>query len=91
MADNVDSRTVDGFGDEWDAFDQTGFAGTEFEGWFDAYFGIFPFDRLPPAAEGFDLGCGSGRWALGVAPRVGTLHCIDPAEKALEVARRSVA
>jgi ubiquinone/menaquinone biosynthesis C-methylase UbiE len=39
---------------------------------------------------GFDLGCGSGRWAKGVAPRVGKLHCIDPSD-AIEVARRALA
>jgi SAM-dependent methyltransferase len=46
---------------------------------------------LPDGAEGFDLGCGSGRWAVGVAPRVGHLHCIDPSAKALDVARRRLA
>ena len=85
---NIDEATVAGFGDEWDAYDQTEFAGEEFGDWFDAYFHIFPWDSLPADAEGFDLGCGSGRWAAGVAPRVGRLHCIDPAEKALAVARR---
>ena len=39
-------------------------------------------------AEGFDLGCGSGRWSAGVASRVGKLHCIDPSAKALAVARK---
>ena len=33
------------------------------------------------------MGCGSGRWARIVAPRVGRLHCIDPS-KAIEVAER---
>lgn len=55
------------------------------------HFSIFPFDRLPPDAEGFDLGCGSGRWALLAAEHVGRLHCIDPSEKALAVARRRLA
>lgn len=41
------------------------------------YFAIFPWDHLPPYAEGFDIGCGSGRWARFVAPRVCLLHCID--------------
>ena len=84
---NIDHKTVDGFGEEWAAYDQSGLAGAELQLFFDAYFHIFPFNRLPVGAEGFDLGCGSGRWAAGVAPRVGTLHCIDPAEKALNVAR----
>jgi ubiquinone/menaquinone biosynthesis C-methylase UbiE len=38
---------------------------------------------------GFDLGCGSGRWARLVAPRVGRLHCIDPSD-ALDVAQRNL-
>ena len=36
------------------------------------------------------MGCGSGRWAKLLAPRVGTLHCIDPSS-ALDVARRNLA
>lgn len=90
-SDNIDRKTVDGFGEEWAAFDQSGLAGEEFAKLFDDYFGIFPFAALPKDAEGFDLGCGSGRWAAGVAPKVGLLHCIDPAEKALDVARRRLA
>src|SRR5689334_7828390 len=86
----MDMLTVDGFGDEWNAFDQSGLSEGEHQAIFNAYFAIFPFDKLPPHAEGFDLGCGSGRWAKLVAPKVGLLHCIDPAEKALEVAKRNV-
>lgn len=88
---NLDPATVKGFGEEWSAFDQSGLQGREYQTLFDGYFAIFPFDGLPPGAEGFDLGCGSGRWAAGVAPKVGTLHCIDPSEQALDVARRQLA
>lgn len=84
---NLDPRTVAGFGREWARFDQSKFVGAEYDEVFDAYFRIFPFDDLPADAEGFDLGCGSGRWAAGVAPRVRHLHCIDPAKEALEVAQ----
>ena len=35
------------------------------------------------------MGCGSGRWARLVAPRVGLLHCIDPS-CALDVARNTL-
>jgi glycosyltransferase involved in cell wall biosynthesis/ubiquinone/menaquinone biosynthesis C-methylase UbiE len=85
---NVDAKTIAGFGREWDQFDQSKLVGEEYDDLFAASFGIFPFEDLPPAAEGFDLGCGSGRWAAGVAPRVGKLHLIDPAEQALDVARK---
>lgn len=86
---NVDSSVVEGFGDEWSRFDQSELSADELERMFDNYFNIFPWNSLPSSAVGFDLGCGSGRWAKLVAPRVGTLHLIEPSE-ALEVARRNL-
>ena len=50
----------------------------------------FPFDELGSSAEGFDMGCGSGRWAKFVAEKVHSLNCIDPSEKALEVAQKNL-
>ena len=88
---NLDAATVRGFGEEWSAYDQSELRGAEFKELFDRYFAIFPFATLGTDVEGFDLGCGSGRWAAGVAPRVGTLHCIDPSREALAVARRTLA
>lgn len=85
---NVDRATVEGFGAEWAAFDQSRLSEADFASYFESYFSIFPFQLLPEDAEGFDLGCGSGRWAAEVARRVGLLHCIDPAHAALETARR---
>lgn len=90
FSDNLDSCTVASFGDEWQRFDQQGMAPGEAERVFADYFAIFPWDQLPPNAEGFDMGCGSGRWARFVAPRVGRLHCIDPSS-ALGVARQALA
>ena len=87
---NVDRKTVEGFGDEWLRFDQSALSEQEHASLFDKYFSIFPWERLPKNAEGFDLGCGSGRWAKRVAPRVGCLHCIDPSV-ALDVARKNLA
>lgn len=91
MAGNIDGRTVDSFGNEWSRFDQSALTEAELEALFRTYFDIFPWDRLPAQAEGFDMGCGSGRWAKLVAPRVGTLNCIDPSSEALAVAERSLA
>jgi ubiquinone/menaquinone biosynthesis C-methylase UbiE len=85
---NIDPKTVQGFGEEWAAFDQEAMDPVEHRRLFNQYFSPFSFGQLPHGAEGFDLGCGTGRWAVLVAPRVGRLHCIDPAEKALAVARR---
>lgn len=88
---NLDFVTVEGFGEEWDHYDQAGLTAEELNTAFERYFAVFPWDRLPADARGFDLGCGSGRWAGLVAPRVGRLHCIDASAKALNVARRNLA
>lgn len=88
---NIDLKTVEGFGKEWAAYDQDQLDPEEHKRLFEAYFSLFSFATLPFNSEGFDLGCGSGRWALLAAPKVGTLHCIDPSEKALAVARRRLA
>lgn len=90
MKPNTDQRTVESFGDEWQRFDQSAVPAEESRAVFGRYFSRFPWDALPDGAEGFDMGCGSGRWARWVAPRVGTLHCIDPSS-ALGVARRNLA
>ena len=87
---NIDPRTVEGFGDEWSAYNQDELADSDRYYGFSAYFDLFPFDQLPPNPEGFDFGCGSGRWAAMVKPRVGRLHCIDASEKALGVCRATL-
>jgi SAM-dependent methyltransferase len=87
---NVDRRVIEGFGQEWTRFDQSEVAQGELQALFEQYFSIFPWAELPANATGFDLGCGSGRWARFVAPRVGRLHCIDASPAALEVARQNL-
>lgn len=88
---NADPETVAGFGEEWAEYDQTGAPPAELQAIWEGYFRVFPWDRLPADAQGFDLGCGSGRWARFVAPRVGRLHCVDASAQALDVARRNLA
>src|SRR5256885_2017647 len=88
---NIDPATVRDFGQEWRRFDQSGVAGDEMARMFAEYFAIFPWQDLPRDAVGFDAGCGSGRWAALVAPRVGRLHCVDAAGAALAVARGRLA
>jgi ubiquinone/menaquinone biosynthesis C-methylase UbiE len=90
VGDNLDAATVEGFGREWSQFDQTEVPDAEMVRTFGQYFAVFPWDELPSDAVGFDLGCGSGRWARLVASRVGTLHCVDASAAALEVAERSL-
>lgn len=86
MKKNMDVDTVYSFGDEWSRFDQSELSASEAARIFDEYFAVFPWDKLPKNATGFDMGCGSGRWARLMAPRVGHLHCIDPSS-ALDLAK----
>ena len=90
MMTNFDNKVVAGFGDEWSRFDQTELSAEELDRIFDNYFNIFPWKKLSDHPVGFDLGCGSGRWAKLVAPRVGKLYLFDPSEAALNVARRNL-
>ncbi len=87
---NIDPVTVASFGDEWTRFDQNAMPEQEAQKVFEEYFAVFPWGDLPANAEGFDMGCGSGRWARWVAPKVGRLHCIDPSD-AIDVAKTNLA
>ena len=89
--ENVDEVTVASFGAEWERYDQTELSPDELQRMFNTYFRVFPWSSLPEGAVGFDMGCGSGRWAALVAPRVGSLVCIDPSLEALNVARKALA
>lgn len=89
MHQNNDAKTVASFGDEWERFDQSALSEQESRYLFNGYFKVFPWEQLPTNPSGFDMGCGTGRWARHVAPKVGVLHCIDPSS-ALEVARRNL-
>ena len=73
---NLDKNTVDGFGDEWSRFDQSHLPEVEQQLLFDEYFSVFPWKDISKESIGFDLGCGTGRWAKSVAPKVKKLICI---------------
>jgi SAM-dependent methyltransferase len=86
---NLDKKTIESFGDEWVYFDQSNLKKKEVYKTFKSYFSIFPFNKISKSSEGFDMGCGSGRWAQFVAPKVGLLHCIDPSV-AIHVAKKNL-
>jgi SAM-dependent methyltransferase len=87
---DIGARTIEDFADEWSRFDQSALSESERQAIFDGYFSIFPWDRVGQSAVGLDIGCGSGRWAHVVAPRVGELHCIEPDAVTLSVAQKNL-
>jgi SAM-dependent methyltransferase len=91
LVSNSDRHVVRDFGLEWEKFDQKELEDKELENAFDQYFHLFPFDTLGNDAVGFDMGCGSGRWAKFVAPRVGKLNLVDASPVALQQAKSNLA
>ncbi len=85
---NTGQRVVKNYGPEWQDFNNEDLTGSELSEMFRNYMSIFPWGSLPEDSIGFDAGCGSGRWAKYVAPKVGTLHCVDASSEAIEVARK---
>ena len=86
---NLDKKTVKSFSDQWVRYDQSGMDNKEALKIFNSYFSIFPWKKISKSSNGFDMGCGTGRWAKFVAPKVGKLHCIDPSE-AIHVAKKKL-
>jgi ubiquinone/menaquinone biosynthesis C-methylase UbiE len=90
---NIDEKVAKGFGDEWSTFRQgeNDLTPAQRRAIFENYFAIFPWDALPAdGGTGLDAGCGSGRWSMGVAPRVRHLHALDASADALAVARQNL-
>jgi SAM-dependent methyltransferase len=90
---NLDLRVASGFGREWSTFrqDTDHLSREQRQAIFDDYFRIFPWHLLPPGGGvGLDVGCGTGRWSVLVAPRVEHLHLLDPSAEALSVAKQNL-
>ncbi len=90
---NIDLQVARGFGREWSSFrqDEDHLSQQQRQAIFDDYFRIFPWHLLPAGGGvGIDVGCGSGRWSMLVAPRVEHLHLLDPSPEALAVAKQNL-
>ena len=85
---NIDKDVVKSFGEEWNYYKQNEYRNLDDA--FLQYFRIFPKEFLGKNKIGFDMGCGSGRWAKYIAPKVKLLNCIEPSPKALKVAKQNL-
>jgi ubiquinone/menaquinone biosynthesis C-methylase UbiE len=89
-SNNFDQKTIDDFGDEWNLFQQNKLSGKELFNIYKNYFSIFPWNQINKSSIGADIGCGTGRWAYYVAPKIKTLYCVDPSSKALNIAKSNL-
>jgi len=87
--ENIDQSVIEDFGNEWDQYKQNK-NNIDLDDAYEKYFQIFPEEFLNDQKIGFDAGCGSGRWAKYIAPKVKKLYCIEPSTKALKVARKNL-
>lgn len=88
-SNNVDWNVVNDFGTEWEEFTFDSYDLDTLRSTWDQYFKIFPWKDISTDSEGFDMGCGSGRWSQFVVSRVGKLNCIDPSS-AIHVAEKNL-
>ena len=82
-------KTIESFGNEWKKFDQNSLDKKYLDIDFNKYFKTFPFKLINKSSEGYDMGCGTGRWAKFIAPKVKRLNCIEPSN-AINVAKKKL-
>ena len=90
LSTNLEKKVIQDFGDEWNNFNQSSIKDHDLKKAFNQYFNIFPKSYFSKDVEGFDMGCGSGRWAKIIAPYIKRLNCLDPSLKALKVAKKNL-
>lgn len=75
---NVDKKTVESFGEEWQSFH--GFTPEEIKRIGDMYFDIVTSEMLNENSKVVDIGCGSGRFIKYLRGRYAYMAGVDPSE-----------
>lgn len=73
---NLDKATIASFGEEWLKFNQ--FDNSDIEAIGQDYFDLIDVSMANNKTIALDAGCGSGRWAKYLSPRVKFIEAIDP-------------
>ncbi|HEX8332195.1 MAG TPA: class I SAM-dependent methyltransferase, partial [Segetibacter sp.] len=73
---NIDQKTIDSFGEEWQAFH--GFEEQEIQKLGDEYFDIITPEMLNKSTSVLEVGCGSGRFLKYVSTKAGFIVGVDP-------------
>ena len=83
---NENTKIIEEFGDEWTKFTYSKIDTKKLKKNFNEYFSIVPKNFISKKSIGFDMGCGTGRWAQFVASKVKHLNCVEPSN-AIDVAK----
>lgn len=75
---NIDRKTVDSFGEEWQAFHR--FDEKEIQNLGDEYFDIITSQMLNTSTSVLEVGCGSGRFLKYLSDKAGFLVGADPSQ-----------
>lgn len=78
LLSNIDEKTVESFGNEWEKFSR--FSDQEINNVGDEYFDIVDSTIINKNTVVLDLGCGSGRWTKYIANKVSFVEAIDPSK-----------
>ena len=78
---SLNKTVIKDFGNERKKYNQLNLDDSELNKLFENYFSIFPFDKIDANSIGFDMDCGSGRWARLLSPKVKTLQCEQKKKK----------
>jgi len=81
---------INGFGKEWEKFDNEDANKKELQEIFNNYFKIFPKKFFNKKNIGIDVGSGSGRWSKFVAKKVKKIYLLDPSKKAIDVSKKKL-
>jgi SAM-dependent methyltransferase len=82
---NIDTSTVQSFGDEWKKFNK--FSDEEIGKIGDSYFDIVTKEMLGKDKLAIDFGCGSGRWTKYLHDKVNMVAAVDPSDAIYSAAK----
>lgn len=82
---NIDKKTLLSFGEEWSKFSR--FSEEEIQNAGEQYFDIVIEKMLNENSFVLDVGCGTGRWAKYLSPKVKFIEAIDPSSAVFSACR----